>query len=1231
VIYRRFGVHGRQFGSGVNGFQLQTSDIDISVLLPRSVQEEVLADAHRQRAEAGATGEVKAEDPSWGFLASKRPMQAACVAAVRLLGLSLREEIDLHVVEVVESARVPIIKCKYRCDGGEIGTDSGEKDPAKASDKQEFEVDISFCNEVAYFNSRLLRSYADFDGRVVAVCLLVKLWAKRRKINSPFDGTLSSYAYSLLVIHYLQRRGVLPNLQCPRAVVLEALSLQETPQRLLDGGHDVWFVDPAEVRRARAPEGQGDAEAEKFPPAAFGEPCEAREAKWWLGNETPRSGVSDLLYGFFRYFALELNPYSTVVSVRFSEAKTLKVDYFLAQGSEMVDEEGAEAEVEVEEEPVVEEIRGASPMPSPMASPTIAPEHAGQPGDLELTPSLSPEMIPIAEGCGLEPLSELELGTAEDVRRRTSSSDSLGEWDDNGRGRLDSSLSIDAGGGAGLVRLTSEPVVERCAVEAEEPASTPLADDEHIGVVKTFSADNGFGFIACEATFALYQRDVFLHQKQAAGVDVGDRVRFAVELNGRGQPQARQVRKATREESKIMDSAVAAQGDPRPALARAAVAAQKRLKDRQCLCIDDPFERHRTLGATFNGQALLTYELRRALSILKKGGKKAVELLFKEKEEGSNPQHFSKVREFSPIPHQETVWEENGPSSTSVQLERVIKKEVVGKVIGASGSTIKQIREESGVEEARIYDNHRVGESYLLVKGEPDRVHRALALVEQVIDGSGSSARLKSKGAASELRESRDAARHSKTGYPHVPTPLTSTGTPGTSPSNGNSSALRAERESLSGPVSTGPVSSNPLLSSQPTSQKFVSPLSTTPTASSGRETLADKLGPQSTVLSMTRGAHPGHDRTHSGADLDLKLQEQALRQQQAPPAQRESESLFSGSLFGFEESQARSVEQKMLSGEVLEARLQEQAEKTGRWSKAAKARSASDLEVHLQEQAAVQQGRVKVRSADPVVLSGADLDAQLQQKASDGAAAAAGAKELKVRMMVEEPKAGSAGVFSLADLEAQMRKKAVAVEPESGKSDGPPETQSSKAGKKGAAKASSGSAASEATVGVPPPSTNFLDEPEPGSGGSQKKGKKANKIHKEESGEASKKQEEQKQQPLHQQKLQQPQQQKQQQKQEQQPQQKQQQQPPQQQKQQQPLQQQKQQKQQQPPQPQPPQQQKQSKQQEPQQPQQPSQKQQQKQQPQQPQQPPQQKDKPQKQPKDKDKQQKQAASIQFQ
>lgn len=78
------------------------------------------------------------------------------------------------------------------------------------------QCDINFSNQVALYNTRLLRTYCEFDTRVRQLGLMVKAWAKARKINTTYHGTLSSYGYILMVLHYLMNIAnppVIPNLQ----------------------------------------------------------------------------------------------------------------------------------------------------------------------------------------------------------------------------------------------------------------------------------------------------------------------------------------------------------------------------------------------------------------------------------------------------------------------------------------------------------------------------------------------------------------------------------------------------------------------------------------------------------------------------------------------------------------------------------------------------------------------------------------------------------------------------------------------------------------------------------------------------------------------------------------------------------------------------------------------------------------------------------------------------------
>jgi terminal uridylyltransferase len=78
------------------------------------------------------------------------------------------------------------------------------------------QCDINFFNPLGLHNTQLLRCYSLCDGRVQPMVLFVKLWAKRRRVNSSYSGTLSSYGYVLMVLHYLinvAQPPVLPNLQ----------------------------------------------------------------------------------------------------------------------------------------------------------------------------------------------------------------------------------------------------------------------------------------------------------------------------------------------------------------------------------------------------------------------------------------------------------------------------------------------------------------------------------------------------------------------------------------------------------------------------------------------------------------------------------------------------------------------------------------------------------------------------------------------------------------------------------------------------------------------------------------------------------------------------------------------------------------------------------------------------------------------------------------------------------
>lgn len=78
------------------------------------------------------------------------------------------------------------------------------------------QCDVNFSAHLALHNTTLLRCYSYTDPRVKPLVLFVKHWAKVRGINNPYRGSLSSYGYVLMVLHYLVnvvRPFVCPNLQ----------------------------------------------------------------------------------------------------------------------------------------------------------------------------------------------------------------------------------------------------------------------------------------------------------------------------------------------------------------------------------------------------------------------------------------------------------------------------------------------------------------------------------------------------------------------------------------------------------------------------------------------------------------------------------------------------------------------------------------------------------------------------------------------------------------------------------------------------------------------------------------------------------------------------------------------------------------------------------------------------------------------------------------------------------
>lgn len=77
-------------------------------------------------------------------------------------------------MQAITSARVPIVRM--------LDAGSG------------FSCDICINNLFAVANTKLLKDYAQIDGRLLQLASIVKHWAKLRGVNETYRGTLSSYA-----------------------------------------------------------------------------------------------------------------------------------------------------------------------------------------------------------------------------------------------------------------------------------------------------------------------------------------------------------------------------------------------------------------------------------------------------------------------------------------------------------------------------------------------------------------------------------------------------------------------------------------------------------------------------------------------------------------------------------------------------------------------------------------------------------------------------------------------------------------------------------------------------------------------------------------------------------------------------------------------------------------------------------------------------------------------------
>ncbi|KAK6494342.1 terminal uridylyltransferase 7-like [Huso huso] len=172
------------FGSSKNGFGFKQSDLDVCMTFE---------------------GKETAEGLD-------------CIRIIENLAKVLRKHPGLRNILPITTAKVPIVKFFHMRTG--------------------LEGDISLYNTLALHNTRLLAAYASIDPRVKYLCYTMKVFSKVCDIGDASRGSLSSYAYTLMVLYFLQQRKqpVIPVLQ-------EIYDGPGKPEEIVDGWNVYFFDD----------------------------------------------------------------------------------------------------------------------------------------------------------------------------------------------------------------------------------------------------------------------------------------------------------------------------------------------------------------------------------------------------------------------------------------------------------------------------------------------------------------------------------------------------------------------------------------------------------------------------------------------------------------------------------------------------------------------------------------------------------------------------------------------------------------------------------------------------------------------------------------------------------------------------------------------------------------------------------------------------------------------------
>ena len=253
------------FGSTVSGFGSKGSDLDCCLIVRDPETKKIYPTA----IEAGFTSEKATTE----IILLADMMKRWKVPGRRWHENQIVDSPIFIKIEPVPDAKVPIVKFKHAPTG--------------------LEGDISICNILPLRNTKLLSTYAYFDPVVQSLGFLLKKMVKEAEICDASKGALSSYAYLLLLIHFLQKVQIIPNLQ-------EGSQKPENQANHMTAGWNTYFVNedeyPEKLKVLK------EIYAEKIP------------------KQADRNNLTGMLFIFMlRYYAYEFDWGRSVVNLRLTQ------------------------------------------------------------------------------------------------------------------------------------------------------------------------------------------------------------------------------------------------------------------------------------------------------------------------------------------------------------------------------------------------------------------------------------------------------------------------------------------------------------------------------------------------------------------------------------------------------------------------------------------------------------------------------------------------------------------------------------------------------------------------------------------------------------------------------------------------------------------------------------------------------------------------------------------------